>query len=222
MRIILTSSYSLLESLARISGCPPDLEIIASSLTQNGSILEALFELGQLTYRFICPDFQRLPKEHQSFENVRCHLFIVDIATKNRPRTRDGSADCLEESLTNFTGMMSLLGPDDDVLLLLDGMDQFRQELINVPLAHHFPDYNGRDDDFVEARSYVKNLFINPHQGGNRTIRTHFVELGNKSDFNCFEVVIASIQDIIIMGSIVKWKLNNNDSNSPRPIQPDP
>ena len=178
--------------------------MIASCFAQHDSIPEVLFELSQLTYRFMCPEFQKLPRTHGGFEDARCQVYIIDMAEKSEWRPQDEKADCLSWSLTLFREMMLALGSQRGaVILLLDRFDLFRQELGDVPLRHHFPDYSGGDDDPAELRKYVCERFITPYQDGKGVIYTHFVQLDDHSDSTfASRCIISSIQDIIIQSII--------------------
>ena len=111
----------------------------------------------------------------------------------------DGTSDCREESLQDFTETIYSLEPQrSDVILLLNGTNLLRQQLLEKSLASYTLSSNGSGNDLVEVRNHLRTRFGAPHLRNRQDIYLQFVELVDGSDHTIIPKVMASIQDIII------------------------
>ena len=156
--------------------------------------------VGQIVYRFICPDFQSIPKRFGNFDNIRAHVVLLELASRDKPRTRDVQAKCLNESFKTLLSVAeSVHCKESDIILLLDGINVFKEELSIVPLAHHFPDFKG-GEDYSAACDYLLDRFLAVLPNNGRRVYTHFWDsaLDDTNSSTGIRFVMGAVQDIMI------------------------
>ena len=204
--------HSFLDSLGRIlhsDYCPSGRDVIIFNISLSEGAPHISCRIGELVYHLMCSNVRRIPEKYGLFDNIVAHIFIVDLASKSKPRTKDTEAKCLDESFKRLEAMIkSMSSEDGDIILLLDGIALFKAELASVPLSHHFPDCE-RGDDYAAACDYLLQRFlaIAQTQNGSGQIYTHFSDFTSGEPHASVNSTLALINSIFIQKELKRLDL---------------
>ena len=114
----------------------------------------------------------------------------------------------LEESCALFKIIVeNPLFMDTSFLLFLNKTDILDEKIKYSPLASHFPDYTGPENDGEAAREFILNLYVETFEkmrNKNRSLYHHFT---CATDTDNIRFVFAAVKDIILQSYLVRYNL---------------
>jgi len=123
-------------------------------------------------------------------------LFLVAISGYDQCLVEDKDANQMQEALMLFdTISNSQWFLQTSMILFLNKTDLFKQKIHHSPISKYFPDYEGVNDDYEQARTFFKERFVRLNRSRQKEIYTHYT---CATDTSLMRVVMASVTDIII------------------------
>ncbi|KAL8670459.1 MAG: hypothetical protein Q9168_004999 [Polycauliona sp. 1 TL-2023] len=127
--------------------------------TEHEHVTESAFETTKYLYQVIDVDGARSGRKKwiHTWEGADCLFFVASLAGYN---VEDNQTNQLTESLMLFEALLSLeLLKGVAIVLILNKLDVFRQQIQEHPLRNWFPDYVGREKDHEAALLYIVAKF---------------------------------------------------------------
>ena len=91
------------------------------------------------------------------------------------------------------------------VILFLNKIDLFSEELALSPVSAHFPEYYGADTDYDAAVKYFADRFRGINRTAGREIYIHYT---NATDTTLLKATMQSVHDMIIqknLNNLISW-----------------
>lgn len=145
---LLDSASYFFENLDRI-GAPdyiPTTMDILRTRTQTSGIFDTKFQMEDLEVHLYDVGGQRSERKKwiHCFDNVTAIIFCVSLSEYNQTLLESPTQNRLEESLNLFESVVnSMWFKKTAVILCLNKIDIFIDQLPNYPLENYFPDYVG-------------------------------------------------------------------------------
>ncbi|KAI4255833.1 MAG: hypothetical protein L6R42_006544 [Xanthoria sp. 1 TBL-2021] len=162
--------------------------------TKTRYITEKLFETRSFVYQVIDVDGTRPARRDwvHTWEGADCLFFVASLAGYNRCVVEDTSANQMQESLQLFKTLLSLeLLKATAIVLILNKLDIFKNQIQKHPLKTWYPDFVGREKDYEAALSYIVAEYKatkSPHD--KREIQVYYTDATN------IETCQATLRDI--------------------------
>jgi GTPase SAR1 family protein len=130
------------------------------------------------------------------FENVTAVIFVAAISEYDQRLFEDETTNRLTEALKLFDDICNSRWFSKTALLLfLNKRDLFQEKIMQVPLSKYFSDYDGPEQDYQAAQTWILNQFKDKNRNPNKAIYssvTTAIDTGN------IRMVVNSVKDIII------------------------
>jgi len=165
-------------------------------------IQETLLQFGDVNFRLVDVGGQRSERRKwiHCFEDVSSIIFIASLAEYNMCLVEDAKVNRLEESIALFVTIIK--NPwlrQSSMILFLNKKDIFDEKIQYFDLKDHFPDYNGKFCDSIEAKDFILEKFTNPVKRLRTQIYSH-VTIATDPDNVRF--VFAAVKHTILSGIV--------------------
>ncbi|KAL8658695.1 MAG: hypothetical protein Q9202_007472 [Teloschistes flavicans] len=145
--------------------------------------MEDFFETTNYIYRIVDVNGMRSGRTQWKYtwEGADCLFFVAPIAGYNRCLCEDATANQLTESLLLFESLLSMKDLKAiPIVLILNKVDIFMQQIQEHPLREWFPDFVGRDNDWEAAKQYIEARFTALKElDNNREFRVYYTDATN-------------------------------------------
>lgn len=192
--------FSDLDRLFTPDWMPNDQDMLRARLKTTG-ITESVFDLKDLIFRMMDVGGQRSERKKwiHCFEGVHCLMFMASLSGYDQALIEDVNANQMHEALMLFETLVNgEWFEEKPIILFLNKIDLFRAKLKVSPIANHFPDYTGGDDE-EKAKKFFENRFRRLNKNAQREIYVHFT---NATDTNLLKATMVSVQDILIQKAL--------------------
>ncbi|CEP15179.1 hypothetical protein [Parasitella parasitica] len=193
--------FDSIERIGEPDYFPTDQDVLRSRVKTTG-IAESKFMFGTLTYRMFDVGGQRSERKKwiHCFEDVTAIIFLVAISEYDQVLIEDESVNRMQEALTLFDSICnSRWFERTSTILFLNKTDLFKQKLPKSPLVDYFPDYQGANDDYEKASSYLMQRFISLNGSTQKQVYTH---LTCATDTEQVKFVMTAVNDIILQTNL--------------------
>ncbi|GAA6030556.1 hypothetical protein JCM8097_006204 [Rhodosporidiobolus ruineniae] len=171
-----SASY-FFDALPRISqpNYIPTVQDVLRTRVKSTGIVEETFDIKELGRKLTVLDVGGQRSERKKwihcFENVNVLLFVVAISEYPQMLYEDNSVNRLDESVHLWESISaSRWFSKTSFVLFLNKIDLFAEKVQSghYPLSRYCPDYSGRDDDPEAGKRYMRQRFMDVHQGAAR------------------------------------------------------
>lgn len=150
-------------------------------------IVETKFEIGKGKFVMYDVGGQRGERKKwiHCFEGVRAIMYVASLSEYDQTLVEDHKKNRMEESLTLFSGILSLLWfRSTPVILFLNKHDLFKEKIKSSELGRYFSDYHGGLDEKM-AIEYIKKLYMRCNDKyPNRSIYPHITNATNTDNID--------------------------------------
>ncbi|KAG0150528.1 hypothetical protein CROQUDRAFT_652116 [Cronartium quercuum f. sp. fusiforme G11] len=177
---------------------PTDQDILQCRVKTSG-ITEMTFDLSNVKCRMLDVGGQRSERKKwmHCFEDVTAILFLVAISGYDATLIEDSTANQMREALMLFDVITnSKWFSSTSIILFLNKIDLFKKKLCQSRISEYFPDYQGSDTDYSDAREFFLKKFILLDNSSKRNIYTHYT---CATDTSLMKIVIDSVTEIILL-----------------------
>lgn len=193
--------FSYIDSIDRIARpdyLPNDKDIVKSKGKQCG-LEETTIIFGQLTFRIVKPDKAILArwKLLRLFYDVMVLIFVVDLSGYDEMDFFEvKSSTHLSTALAQFENVCnSPWLAEAKIILVLNGLEVFKEKIASSPLQEYFSDYTG-GADYASALAYISNKLASLKRSQDQVVIHHFVP--QEDDLSLVNLVIKVVHDSII------------------------
>ncbi|KAF9342732.1 hypothetical protein BGX26_006965, partial [Mortierella sp. AD094] len=180
---------------------PDDSDILRCRVKSTG-ITETTFYIGSLTYRMFDVGGQRSERKKwiHCFEGVTAVLFLVAISGYDQCLVEDKDSNQMEEAMMLFDQICnSQWFVDTSMILFLNKMDIFRFKIKYSSIKTYFPDYDGPDDNVVEATEFFRKRFTRLNRSEHKEVYVHQTDA---TDTNLLRNIMSSVNNIILARNV--------------------
>lgn len=152
--------FTEIDRIASPGYLPTEQDILRIQ-TPTAGITEYSFSIYQTPFRLIDVGDQRSERRKwlHCFENVTSILLLVAVSDYDQI-SLDSKENRLEESKALFKSLV--MCPwlyEASFMVLLNKKDIFEEKIMHSHLAHYFPDYLGPQQNAIEAREFILDMF---------------------------------------------------------------
>jgi len=168
---------------------------------RTAGIEEFRTHLGGLALRFINLQSQRTERKKwiHNFENITSIIFVVDLTDYNQIVLGQENTNRMLESLLLFESTVnSRWFMRTSIILFLNNVGTFKEQIARDPLQNYFPDYAG-GNDVNRAAKYLLWRF-NQVNRAHLNLYPHLVEL---SDPSSIRLVFTAVKEIILQNALM-------------------
>lgn len=191
------------ENIDRIASkdyIPNDQDVLRSRVKTTG-ITEAMFKVGELTYRMFDVGGQRSERKKwiHCFENVTAIIFVVAISAYDQVLVEDENVNRMQEALTLFDSICnSKWFVKTSVILFLNKMDIFQEKITTSPIEKYFQDYQG-GTEVEKGKLFFAQKFSALNQSDSKQVYVHYT---CATDTAQVKFVMMAVNDIIIQANL--------------------
>lgn len=207
---LMDSAKYFFENLNRITSAnyiPTVMDVLRTRKKTSG-IFETKFQVGNQKIHMIDVGGQRSERKKwiNCFDNVSTIIFCISLSEYNQTLLEEKSQNRLEESIELFDSIVnSKWFTRTSIVLFLNKVDIFAEQLPSSPLEEFFPDYKG-GNDITKAAKYIlwrlkqvnrSGLHLSPH-------------ITQATDTNNIKVVFTSVLQSSLENNLEESGLINN------------
>jgi len=196
-----------MKNLQRIGGPDyvPDAEDILRARLRTSGIVERMFEIHSVKFKFLDVGGQRNERRKwiHCFEGVTAVIFLTAVSEYDQVLYEDEKVNRLHESLQVFESICNnKYFVETAMILFLNKIDLFRDKVSKISLKVCFPDYEG-GDAFEPALKYIEDKFLEQ----NKQPKLVFTHATCATDTNNVHKVFDACRLVILKENLEKLDL---------------
>ncbi|KAJ6240782.1 guanine nucleotide-binding protein g(o) subunit alpha [Anaeramoeba flamelloides] len=133
------------------------------------------------------------------FEDVTSVIFVSSLTGYDQVLVEERNTNRMKESMTLFSEVCnSRWFNNNSLILFLNKLDLFEEQIKTSELKECFPDYDGADD-VEEAKLYIKQQFTQLNKNKNKTLYPFFTSAINSK---LMQNIFASVSETILQKQV--------------------
>ena len=180
----------------------PTVQDIVRTRIRTTGIVENIFKIGQNECLLIDVGGQRTERKKwiHCFQDVTSVIFVTAIQEYDQVLFEDQKTNRMIESLNLFEDTINNQWFEKmPIILFLNKSDLLQAKIEKVPLSTCFPDFQGPENDFGAACSYIQEQFELRNKNDQRVIYPHIT---CATDTDNVTHVFNAVADIVLKLSL--------------------
>ncbi|KAG0363921.1 hypothetical protein BGZ54_007969 [Gamsiella multidivaricata] len=84
---------------------------------------------------------------------------------------------------------------DTAMIMFMNKTDIFKEKIKHSNISTYFPDYNGKEGDYIEASGFFRARFMRLNRSEHKEVYVHYTDA---TDTNLLRNIMSSVNDIIL------------------------